>query len=223
MTVTILELLKSSIHVVSSALLFPAIIVLLLFLAITVFELGGLLVEACTERRRPKVKVPEIIKTWQNQAPDAIGMSIENSPLSRYQKALLNELNLHADLSPAALQALARQLMAKEELRYAKITYRTDVIARLSPMFGLMATLIPLGPGMLAFGQGDTKMLADSLLTAFDATVTGLAAAGVAYAISRLRKRWYEGDLSIIGALLESLLEVLSYGRGTEKPQTQDV
>ena len=76
-------------------------------------------------------------------------------------------------------------------------------------MFGLMATLIPLGPGLIALGQGDTKTLADSLLIAFDATVTGLAAAGVAYAISQLRKRWYEDYLAGLEALMESLLEVL--------------
>lgn len=77
-------------------------------------------------------------------------------------------------------------------------------------MLGLMATLIPLGPGLIALGQGDTKTLADCLLTAFDATVTGLAAAAIAFAISRLRKRWYEGYLSSLEALMESLLEVFA-------------
>ena len=70
-------------------------------------------------------------------------------------------------------------------------------------MLGLMATLIPLGPGLIALGQGDTITLADSLLTAFDATVTGLAA-GDCLAISRLRKRWYEDYLSTLEVLLES-------------------
>lgn len=37
---------------------------------------------------------------------------------------------------------------------------------------------------MIALGEGDPKMLADSLLTAFDATVTGLAAGGIAFAVS---------------------------------------
>ena len=87
-------------------------------------------------------------------------------------------------------------------------------MARLGPMLGLMATLIPLGPGMIAMGQGDTKTLADSLLTAFDATVTGLAAAGVAFTISRLRKRWYEDYLSSLESIMESLLEVFTRARG---------
>lgn len=223
MTEAVLVVLKDSIHVISSALLLPTIIVLLLFLALTAVEMGGLLVEALTERRRPKVRVPELIESLQGKDPGEIITEIENSHLCRRQKALLNQLSEHAALPAASLQALARQLLASEELHYAKITNRTDLVARLGPMFGLMATLIPLGPGMIALGQGDTKLLADSLLTAFDATVSGLAAAGVAYAISRLRRRWYESDLSTVEALLESLVEVLAHGRGIEKPQTQDV
>jgi biopolymer transport protein ExbB/TolQ len=86
-------------------------------------------------------------------------------------------------------------------------------------MFGLMGTLIPLGPGMIALGQGDTQTLADSLLIAFDTTVAGLAAAGVAFAISRLRKRWYEEYLSSLEALMESLLEVFDRGRETERQE----
>lgn len=219
----VLGALKASIHVVSSALLLPAIFLLLLFLAVTVFELGGLLIEACTERRRPKVKVSELIENWRRTEVSKIAAGIESCALSPRQKTALLHLNQHAALSPDSLRVLARQLLADEELHYAKITNRTDTIARLGPMLGLMATLIPLGPGMIALGQGDTKMLADSLLTAFDATVSGLAAAGVAYAISRLRKIWYEGDLSVTEALLESLTEVLARGRGIKERQTQDI
>ena len=104
----------------------------------------------------------------------------------------------HSNLPAASLQALARRLLAGEELHYARITNRTDLVVRLGPMFGLMGTLIPLGPGMIALGQGNTKVLADSLLIAFDTTVSGLAAAGVAFVISRLRKRWYEDYLSAL-------------------------
>ncbi|MDD2554262.1 MAG: MotA/TolQ/ExbB proton channel family protein, partial [Desulfotomaculaceae bacterium] len=58
---------------------------------------------------------------------------------------------------------------------------------------------------------------ADSLLTAFDATVTGLAAAGIAFFISRLRKRWYEDYLSSLEALLEGILEVFGDERRVEE------
>lgn len=222
MTVTILTPLKDTMHAISSGLLIPAIIVLLLLLALAVVELGGLLAEALTERRRVKADVPELIDAFQGKDAAGIMDEVANSRLFRRQKAALGEMINHSELPAASLQALARRLLAREELHYAKITTRTDLVARLGPMLGLMATLIPLGPGMIALGQGDTKTLADSLLTAFDATVSGLAAAGVAFAISRLRKRWYEDYLSALEALMESLLEVFAGGRGVKEPQARD-
>lgn len=209
--------LKDAMHIISSGLLMPAVAVLLLLLAFTTVELGGLLAETFTERRRVKSNVPDLVDSFQGKDAGEIREEILKSRMSRRQKASLNELINHCNLPAASLQAVARRLLAVEELHYARITARTDLVARLGPMLGLMATLIPLGPGMIAMGQGDTKTLADSLLTAFDATVAGLAAAAVAFAISRLRKRWYEDYLSSLEALLEGILEVFGVGRRAEE------
>ena len=213
----ILAPLKKAMHFVSSGLLVPTIVVLLLFLAWLVIELGGLLVEIFVERRRNKIDVPKMINDFQGKNAEEIFEIIERSSLSRRQKTALDKLISHSDLPGASLQALARRLIAKEELHYVRITNRTDLVVRLGPTLGLMGTLIPLGPGIIALGQGNTKVLSDSLLTAFDTTVTGLITAGIAFVISRLRKRWYEDYLSVMEALIESLLEVFSHERGTEK------
>jgi len=215
LTVSILAPLRDTMHTISSGLLMPTIAILLLLLAFSVIELGSLLVETLTERRRKMVNVPDLIKAFQGKGAAEIKDLIEKSRLFRRQKAALGELINHSNLPASSLQATARKLLSGEELHYARITIRTDLVARLGPMLGLMATLIPLGPGMIALGQGDTKTLAESLLTAFDATVTGLAAAGVAFAISRLRRRWYEDYLSSLEALMESLLEVFAHERRT--------
>ncbi len=217
MTVSILAPLRDTMHTISSGLLMPTITVLLLLLAFSAVELGGLLVETLTERRRMRVNVPDLVEAFQGKGADEIRKEIEKSSLFRRQKKALGQLIDHSALPASSLQALARKLLSGEELHYARITNRTDLVARLGPMLGLMATLIPLGPGMIALGQGDTKILAESLLTAFDATVTGLAAAGVAYAISRLRKRWYEDYLSSLEALMESLLEVFTRAQWIEE------
>lgn len=209
--------LKDAMHVISAGLLVPTITILLLFVAFIVIELGSLLVELLTDRRRAKVNIPSLLDAFQKKDAAEITTEIENSNLFRRQKMALLELIKHRELPDISHQALARKLLASEELHYNKITNRTDLVARLGPMFGLMATLIPLGPGLIALGEGDPAGLADSLLTAFDATVTGLAAAGIAFAISRLRKRWYEDYLSSLEVLLESLLEVFARERGIEK------
>jgi biopolymer transport protein ExbB/TolQ len=69
---------------------------------------------------------------------------------------------------------------------------RSDLLARIPPMLGLMATIIPLGPGLAALGQGDPAALAKAVTVAFDATVLGLVAGIAGLWIGRLRRRWYE-------------------------------
>jgi len=75
---------------------------------------------------------------------------------------------------------------------------RADFITRLAPMLGLMGTLIPLGPGLAALGDGDVKILSTAMSVAFDTTVLGLLAGMTGFIISRLRKRWYDKALTIM-------------------------
>lgn len=218
---TILEPLKNAIHMISASLLVPTIAILLIFLAWLVVELGGLCVEIFVERRRRKVDVAGLINGFQEKDVEVILEIINNSSLFRRQKLALWELIRHSDLPDASFKALAYRLLNNEELYYVRITNRTDLVARLAPMLGLMGTLIPLGPGIIALGQGDTGAFADSLLTAFDTTIAGLAAAGIAFVISRLRKRWYADYLNSLETLMESLLEVFSSGLGLKKQKGQ--
>lgn len=75
---------------------------------------------------------------------------------------------------------------------------RADFITRLAPMLGLMGTLIPLGPGLAALGDGDVKILSTAMSVAFDTTVLGLLCGMVGFVIARLRRRWYDKALSIM-------------------------
>ncbi|SFG36407.1 outer membrane transport energization protein ExbB [Duganella sp. CF458] len=84
----------------------------------------------------------------------------------------------------AHIQALARHRLE-----------RADLLARIPPMLGLMATIIPLGPGLAALGQGNPAQLASAVTVAFDATVLGLVAGIAGLVIGKLRRRWYEETL----------------------------
>lgn len=75
---------------------------------------------------------------------------------------------------------------------------RADVITRIGPMLGLMGTLIPLGPGLSALGQGNLEILATAMTVAFDTTVLGLLAGIVGYVLGRLRRQWYDRVLDDI-------------------------
>jgi len=78
------------------------------------------------------------------------------------------------------------QIIARHRLE------RADLLARIPPMLGLMATIIPLGPGLAALGHGDPAQLAKAVTVAFDATVLGLIAGIAGMVVGKLRRRWYE-------------------------------
>jgi biopolymer transport protein ExbB/TolQ len=199
---------KDTIHWLSSTLETPAIVVLIAMVVITLVELGSVVVEIVLERRHARVNVTRLLENMQGKSRDDISELIKNSSFLRRKKIAFKEL-LSVTLRRDTTEAHAAKLISAEELRCQRVVQVTDIISRIAPMFGLMATLIPLGPGLIALGQGDTQTLSQSLLTAFDATVAGLASAGVAYVISRVRKRWYEGDLTSMEAVTEGILAEL--------------
>lgn len=69
---------------------------------------------------------------------------------------------------------------------------RADFITRIAPMLGLMGTLIPLGPGLAALGDGELTVLTTAITVAFDTTVIGLLAGIVGFVLGRIRRRWYD-------------------------------
>lgn len=80
---------------------------------------------------------------------------------------------------------------------------RADFITRLAPMLGLMGTLIPLGPGLAALGEGELRILTTAITVAFDTTVIGLLAGMLGFVLGRLRRRWYDAALESLEQLEE--------------------
>lgn len=201
--------LREMMHQLVSLFLVPTIAVLVFFLLFALVELGSMAVEWVFVQRLCRLDLSRLVgrlkdgKSWED-----VTLVIEGERVSRRQREWLVALLAQAEQPYAVWETLARRLLTTAELFYEKKVARTEIVARLGPMLGLMATLIPLDPGLVALSQGDTKRLAESLLTAFDATVLGLASAALAYFISRVRRQWYEDRLSFLETVVGALLEV---------------
>ncbi len=198
---------KDVLRVISEYLQIPTVIILILLIAIAVVMLGGLFAEYFTDRRALKAKIPEMIDSFQGKSSVQLEELVSKAAILKRQKKALIKLIQRISYSDDTREALARQLLAEEEARYNRITKVTDIVARIAPMFGLMGTLIPLGPGLIALGQGDTKTLSDSLLIAFDTTVAGLISGAISYVVSGIRKSWYEQYMVGLETLMETVLE----------------
>lgn len=202
-----------TLRLVAESLQIPTVIILLLLILTTIVMLGGFVVEALTERRVLKVSIPELVDSLHGKSISEVQKIIDSSGLLPRQKAAYQEVVKRTALPDDLREALAKQMAADEEYRYRRIVKVTDLIARIAPMFGLMGTLIPLGPGLIALGQGDTKTLSDSLMIAFDTTIAGLVSGAVSYFISGIRKGWYEQYMSWTQTIMETILNVQSAER----------
>ena len=195
------------IHTISSVMEKPVIALLILFIVVTAVMVGFLLAEFFTEHRHLKITLPALLDQLKNEEEDRETV-IQNAALFPRQKEKLLEILRHPDYSDFMRESLAVRLLREEQEYYDRRILLSDMIAKIAPILGLLGTLIPLGPGIIALGQGDTATLSTSLLTAFDTTVVGLICAGVAMIISAIRKLWYGNYVSILETLMESILEL---------------
>ena len=194
---------------IASFMKIPVIIILMILIAVSVFMIGWLITEALTEHRHLKVVMPRFVDQI-NASPDSqtVVSCINESALLRRQKKALTEITAHPQITPLMRESLAIKLIREEKSFYSRRLRVSDFIAKVAPMFGLLGTLIPLGPGIIALGQGDTITLSSSLLTAFDTTILGLIAAAVSLFISSVRSRWYEEYMAVLEAAMECIVEV---------------
>lgn len=202
--------LSDVLYSVAQDLLIPTMGLVIVLIALSLFSVGSILVERLTERRHLKAKIPELVDTLDAATVFEFDSIIENSGLLNRQREALHEIVKHRQLPEDSLVALAKRIIASEDLHYQKIVSRSDLAAKISPMLGLMGTLIPLGPGIVAMGSNDLATLSNSLLVAFDTTIAGLVIALIMSCISKVRKHWYEDYMvsteSIMTCMLEKML-----------------
>jgi biopolymer transport protein ExbB/TolQ len=204
------DLLTSALHIISQSLVLPVTIFLFLVMAYAIIELGGLLAEYFGRITIEPDEIESLLNGFaENKNPTKIIELVNSSNLPDNYKIILSKIAGNNVMDGKSREIFARKLIEHEEARASKSLEKTDIIAKIAPAIGLMGTLIPLGPGLEALGNGDITTLAQHLTTAFDAAITGLAAASIGFTISKVRRRWYEDQISTLDALAESILEVL--------------
>jgi biopolymer transport protein ExbB/TolQ len=208
------EMLSSALHVISQSLLIPVIVGLLAFMLYAIINFGGLISEYTNRIRISTEEIEKIISDFANYGTaEGIKEVMDKSSVPTGYKNIVMKIASHPEMGSKSREALARKLIEKEEAMAAKSLEKTDIVTRLGPTLGLMGTLIPMGPGLAALGSGDINTLANAIIIAFDTTVVGLAAGGIAYVISKVRRRWYEEYLSNLDALCEAALEVMAHAK----------
>lgn len=82
------------------------------------------------------------------------------------------------------------------ELHLLKLLEPLRITSRVAPMLGLVATMIPMGPALVAVSSGNAQGIAQNLVVAFAAVIVALMAAAITYTVLSVRRRWLLAELN---------------------------
>lgn len=192
---TIMAILKSFIYLVASSLLAP-VLVLLAGLTVWVVVYAGSFTGRWLERRR-----------W-SQESDALALLRQNS-FGALTGPVQNFINtLESRVADEQLDIVVVDLLRESEQRLWKSLDSLKMLIRIGPGLGLIGTLIPMGTGLAALGQGDLSLLSGNLVIAFTTTVVGMSLGMVAYFFFTIQRRWVEEDVKNMELAAEIILAV---------------
>ncbi|KAF0808142.1 biopolymer transport protein-like protein [Alcanivorax xiamenensis] len=174
---TSLNGLRLILHGIADLLAWPVMIGLLLAAAVTLVALGGTLRLALVRRRQPR-------------------------PASAIER--LDQARQGSTDDPLSLR-LEHILMDTEQRAWRSVS-RLRLLVRIGPALGLMGTLIPMAHALQGLAEGQMPALAGNMVTAFAATVLGLAISVVAYLLATTQERWARRDGAELALYAERLL-----------------
>lgn len=94
-----------------------------------------------------------------------------------------------------SLDASADHTLEDIELAIVRQLEPVRLLSRLSPMLGLIATMIPLGPALQSVAAGEGQQALSVFSGAFAGVVLALASASVGLVVYSVRRRWLLAEL----------------------------
>lgn len=89
----------------------------------------------------------------------------------------------------STLSADALDVIAHKQLENPRIA------SRVTPMLGLVATMIPMGPALKGLSDGNLGQVSDNLAVAFAAVILSLIAAAITFWVVSVQRRWLAEEL----------------------------
>ncbi|WP_319558370.1 MotA/TolQ/ExbB proton channel family protein [Thiomicrorhabdus sp.] len=84
------------------------------------------------------------------------------------------------------------------ELQLLKQLEPLRLVSRIAPMLGLVATMIPMGPALMAVASGNFMEVASQLTVAFAAVIIALLSASMTFMTLSVRRRWLLEELKAL-------------------------
>lgn len=97
----------------------------------------------------------------------------------------------------AAHRAAGTAGLDEDELDLAahKLMEGPRIASRITPMLGLVATMIPMGPALKGLSDGQLAQVSQNLTVAFSAVILALIAASITFWVANVRRRWLAEEM----------------------------
>lgn len=203
--------ISQALYEVSSALLLPVMLAVLMLFLVVLLMLGGLLREAL-ERGAVRAALHHALRLLARREPEALAAwyALRQAPSGLPHRLVRSAVDLPDHTS---LTHMLADLETEVALRLGRLAF----LARVGPMLGLLGTLIPFGPALAGLSSGDVQELSANLVTAFATTVVGLLCGALAFGISLVRRGWYARDLDDLEHISRRLSERPEYAAAQDQ------
>lgn len=179
--------LTNALYWVSTGLLIPTIVMLLLAFIASLLLIGGFYGQFLN-RKKLRNKLKNFEKMVGNGELKDTDIDFNEDP------ALCSCLNSVMKEK----KEIAAKAIADYEIEQDKELNKTRVLTRTGPMLGLMGTLIPMGPALTGLASGDIASMALNMQVAFSTTVVGIFIGAVGYILNSVKERWAEENLNTL-------------------------
>ena len=194
-------------YVISTSLLVPVELCLILALLMAL-RLLGVVARETLLRRRERPRRRELEARLERREYEELALFLRDSSREGRAQPATSPLAALAECVECACDEALVEKRASEYENGARATIeRAERLAKVAPALGLMGTLIPLGPALLGLAQGDMETLASNLVVAFSTTVVGLAGALVASFCASVYRRWSRSDFVLMNFALDRLAD----------------
>lgn len=75
------------------------------------------------------------------------------------------------------------------------------IVTRISPMLGLIGTMIPMAPALKSLSDGNIQGISENLIVAFSVVIFGMVIASISFWLATVKKRWLATELVDISRL----------------------
>ncbi|HSV99996.1 MAG TPA: MotA/TolQ/ExbB proton channel family protein [Sedimentisphaerales bacterium] len=191
-----MNLLTSVLYWLSTGMMIPMIVLLLIAFGWSLLLLGDLYGQY-SWRLRHRSLVQEISR--KTRRTDLDGLSLESLAKSKSDFAR----HLHRLIERNWQATHGEKILTDFELACQRDLDVPLTLLRVGPMLGLMGTLIPMGPALAGLASGDIASMAANMQIAFSTTVVGLFVGGVGFIVQLIRNRWHRSDQALLVYLFE--------------------